>query len=64
MARIEIGEYMPVSIVGVVHGHIDAMAGGVGVFFEGEAVVLLQDGFAEFAAVRLGNFDVPGIHRE
>src|SRR3954471_15950819 len=47
----------------VVHGHIETVAGGIGVFFEGEAMVLVQDRFAEFAAVRLGDLDFPGIHR-
>jgi hypothetical protein len=45
------------------HGNLTALARGRGVFFEGEAMILVQDGLAEFAAMRLGNLDFPGRHR-
>ena len=52
---------MPGGVVRVVHRDLNAVARGVGVFFEGEAVVLVQDRFAELAAVRFGDFDFPGV---
>src|SRR5260221_8426075 len=55
---------MPVGILRVVHRDLHPVPAFVGVFFHGEAVILVQDRLAEFAAVRLGDFDFPGIHRE
>jgi hypothetical protein len=46
----------------VVHGDFNALTGRICVFLEGEAVILMQDRFAEFAAVRLGDLDFPGRH--
>jgi hypothetical protein len=44
------------------HRDIEPMTGTIRVFFEGVAVILLRNGFAEFAAVRLGDFDFPSRH--
>jgi hypothetical protein len=53
---------VPVTIVRIVDGHFDALTGGIGVLFEGEAVVLVEHGLTEFAAVRLGYLYLPGGH--
>lgn len=62
MPRIEIGEDVPVVVVGVVHSHLQTMAGFVRVLFHNEAVVLVKDRLTEFAAMRLCDFDGPGFH--
>jgi hypothetical protein len=38
------------------------VSGFVRVLFKSEAVILMEHGFAEFAAVRLGDFYFPGRH--
>jgi hypothetical protein len=62
MAGIEIGEDVPMRIVRVVHRHVHAVAGFVGVFFKREAVILVEYGLAQFAAMGFGDFDFPGRH--
>ena len=62
MAGIEIGEDVPVRVVRVMHGHLDLVAGLVGVFFHRETVVLMGHRLAELPAVRFRNFDLPLIH--
>jgi hypothetical protein len=60
--RFEVRKDMPVRIVGVVHGDVHPMASFVRVFFKGKAVIFVEHGFAEFAAMRLGDFYFPGRH--
>jgi hypothetical protein len=62
MTRIQVGEDMPVVIVGIVYRYIHTVTALVRVFFKNEAVILVEHGFAKFAAMRLGDFDFPGRH--
>ena len=62
MTGVEIGENVPLRVVGIVHGYVDLVARFVGVLFHGEAVILMEDGFTEFAAVRLDDLDFPSVH--
>src|SRR5690348_6241371 len=62
MTGIKVRENVPVSVVRIVHGHFDALTRRIRILFKGEAMILVEDRFAEFAAVRLGDLYFPGVH--
>lgn len=62
MTGIEIGEYMPVLVMDIVDGDVEFLTLRVTVLFHGKAVVLVEHGLTDLAAVRLSDFDFPGHH--
>ena len=62
MAGIEVGENMPVFVVRVVNRDLQFVAGLITVFFHDKRVILVEDCFAEFTAVRFCDFDGPNFH--